>query len=143
MASVLRFSHLNRALGTKEENMKYLKLVLYSVLAITYSNFVWANSCDAVDDKVLDAMAKTLDVRVDEIAIDKTFYAQNFDTDVLDLITVVVDMEEAIGVELKDEDVVDPVVYFDEEEFEPKIKDKVTVREFQEIVHKACVNSLR
>ncbi|EOS8314006.1 phosphopantetheine-binding protein, partial [Vibrio vulnificus] len=126
----------------KEENMKYLKLVLYSVLAITYSSFVWANSCDAVDDKVLDAMAKTLDVRVDEIAIDKTFYAQNFETDVLDLITVVVNMEEAIGVELKDEDVVDPVVYFDEEEFEPKIKDKVTVREFQETVHKACVNSL-
>ncbi|NOI75333.1 acyl carrier protein [Vibrio coralliilyticus] len=123
--------------------MKYLKLVLYSVLTITYSNFVSANGCDAVDDKVLDAMAKTLDVRVDEIAIDKTFYAQNFDTDVLDLITVVVDMEEAIGVELKDEDVVDPVVYFDEEEFEPKIKNKVTVREFQEIVHKACANSLR
>ncbi|EOB6680599.1 phosphopantetheine-binding protein, partial [Vibrio vulnificus] len=126
----------------KEENMKYLKLLFCSVLAITYSNFVWANSCDAVGDKVLDAMAKTLNVRVDEIAIDKTFYDQNFDTDVLDLITVVVDMEEAIGVELKDEDVVDPVVYFNEEEFEPKIKDKVTVREFQETVKKACVNSL-
>lgn len=123
--------------------MKYLKLVLYSVLAIMYSNFVWAKSCDELDDKVLDALAKAIDVRVNEIAVDKTFYAQNFDTDVLDLISAVVDMEEAIGVELKDEDVVDPVVYFDEEEFEPKIKDQVTVREFQETVHKACVNSLR
>ncbi|SDI06147.1 Phosphopantetheine attachment site [Vibrio xiamenensis] len=122
--------------------MKYLKLVFCSVWVITYSNFVWASSCDAVDDKVLDAMAKTLNVDMDEIGIDKTFYDQNFNTDVLDLITVVVDMEEAIGVELKDEDVVDPLVYFDEEEFEPKIKDKVTVREFQEAVHKACVNSL-
>lgn len=120
--------------------MKYLKLVFCSVLAITYSNFVWANSCDAIDDKVLDAMAKTLDVRVDEIAIDKTFYDQHFDTDVLDLITVAVDIEEAIGVELKD--VVDPLVYFDEEELEPKIKDKVTVLEFQKTVHKACANSL-
>ncbi|EPZ9281287.1 TPA: acyl carrier protein [Vibrio parahaemolyticus] len=122
--------------------MEYLKLVFCSVLAITYSNFVWASSCDAVDDKVLDAMVKTLNVHMDEIAIDKTFYDQSFDTDVLDLITVVVDMEEAIGAELKDEDVVDPIVYFDEEEFELKIKDKVTVREFQETVHKACVNSL-
>ncbi|MEZ8472178.1 hypothetical protein AB6D20_011275 [Vibrio splendidus] len=43
---------------------------------------------------------------------------------------------------LKDEDVVDPIVYFDEEEFEPKIKGKVTVREFQEIVQTACANSL-
>ncbi len=128
--------------------MKDLKLVFCSVLAITYSNFVWANGCDAVDDKVLgavddkvlDAMVKTLDVRVDEIAIDKTFYDQNFDTDVLDLITVVADIEEAIGVELKD--VVDPLVYFDEEELEPKIKDKVTVLEFQKTAHKACVNSL-
>ncbi|WP_260260195.1 phosphopantetheine-binding protein [Vibrio intestinalis] len=120
--------------------MKYLKCVFCSVLAITYSNLVWSNRCDAVGDKVLDAMAKTLDVRVDEIAIDKTFYEQNFETDVLDLITIVVDMEEAIGVELRDEDVVDPVV--SEEQFELKIKDKVTVREYQEIVHKACVNSL-
>ncbi|HCE1777753.1 TPA: acyl carrier protein [Vibrio parahaemolyticus] len=95
--------------------MEYLKLVFCSVLAITYSNFVWASSCDAVDDKVLDAMVKTLNVHMDEIAI---------------------------GVELKDEDVVDPIVYFDEEEFELKIKDKVTVREFQETVHKACVKSL-
>ncbi|MCG7792761.1 hypothetical protein MIS24_24030, partial [Vibrio parahaemolyticus] len=138
----LRASPLNWALGIKEENMEYLKLVFCSVLAITYSNFVWAGSCDAVDDKVLDAMVKTLNVHMDEIAIDKTFYDQSFDTDVLDLITVVVDMEEAIGVELKDEDVVDPIVYFDKEEFELKIKDKVTVREFQETVHKACVNSL-
>ncbi|MEZ9264882.1 phosphopantetheine-binding protein [Vibrio splendidus] len=138
----MRYQQLSKALGIKEENMKYLKLVFCSVLAITYSNFVWASSCDAVDDKLLDVMAKTLNVHMDEIAIDKTFYDQNFDTDVLDLITVVVDMEEAIGVELKDEDVVDPIVYFDEEEFEPKIKDKVTVREFQETVHKACVNSL-
>ncbi|MDA0148431.1 acyl carrier protein [Vibrio sp. LaRot3] len=122
--------------------MKYLKLVFCSVLAITYSNLVWANNCDAVDEKVLDTMAKTLDVRLGEIAIDKTFYEQNFETDVLDLITIVVDMEEAIGVELKDEDVVDPVVYFDKEEFEPKIKDTVTVREFQETVYKACVSSL-
>ncbi|MFA0016622.1 acyl carrier protein [Vibrio lentus] len=122
--------------------MSYLKLVFCSVLTITYSNFVWASSCDEIDDKVLDAMTKTLNVHMDEIAIDKTFYDQNFDTDVLDLISVVVDMEEAIGVELKDEDVVDPIVYFDEEELEPKIKDRVTVREFQETVHKACVNSL-
>lgn len=122
--------------------MKYLKLVFCSVLAVTYSNLVWANNCDAVDEKVLDTMAKTLDVRVGEIAIDKTFYEQNFETDVLDLITIVVDLEEAIGVELKDEDVVDPVVYFDKEEFEPKIKDKVTVRGFQETVYNACVNSL-
>ncbi|MEZ8501951.1 acyl carrier protein [Vibrio splendidus] len=122
--------------------MKHPKLVFCSVLAITYSNFVWANGCDAIDDKVLNAMAKAFDVRVDEIAIDGTFYDQNFDTDVLDLITVVVDMEAAIGVDLKDEDVVDPIVYFDEEEFEPKIKGKVTVREFQEIVQTACANSL-
>ena len=70
--------------------MKYPKLVFCSVLAITYSNFVWANGCDAVDDKVLNAMAKAVDVRVDEIAIDGTFYDQNFDTDVLDLITIII-----------------------------------------------------
>ena len=67
--------------------MKHPKLVFCSVLAITYSNFVWANGCDAIDDKVLNAMAKAFDVRVDEIAIDGTFYGQNFDIDVLDLIT--------------------------------------------------------
>ncbi len=48
-----------------------------------------------------------------KIAIDKTFYDQNLILDVLDLITVVVDSaEEAIGVELKDEDEADPIVYF-------------------------------
>lgn len=122
--------------------MKFLKSVFCSVLAITYPSFVWASSCDAVGDKVLDAMAKTHNVHIDEIAIDKTFYDQNFETDVLDLITIVVDMEDVIGVELTDEDVVDPIVYFDEKEYEPKIKDEVTVLEFLKTVYKACVNSL-
>ncbi|MCE2573236.1 phosphopantetheine-binding protein [Motilimonas eburnea] len=122
--------------------MKYLKLVFCLVLAVTYSNLGWASSCEAVEDKVLEAMAKALDVNVAEIAIDKSFYEQSFDTDVLDLITVVVEMEKSIGVELKDEDVVDPMVYFDKEELVPRIKDKVIVREFQETIYQACVNSL-
>ncbi|WP_430732382.1 acyl carrier protein [Vibrio vulnificus] len=137
-----RYSPLNAALGINEENMKYLKLIFCSMLAITYSNIVWAANCNEVNAKVLEAMAETFDVHADDIDLDKTFYDQGFDTDVYGIILVVVDVEEAIEVELKDEDVVDPMVYFDEEEYEPKINGKVTVREFQETVRKACVNSL-
>jgi acyl carrier protein len=121
--------------------MKYLKLSFFSMLAIIYSNVVWAAHCDEVNTKVLEAMAKTFNVHANDIELDKTFYEQGFDADVYGIIIVVVDVEEALEVELKDEDVVDPMVYFDEEEGEPKIKSKVTVREFLRNVRKACVNS--
>ncbi|MCG6459045.1 acyl carrier protein [Vibrio parahaemolyticus] len=122
--------------------MKYLKLIFCSMLAISYSNIVLAANCNVANAKVLAAMAKVFDVHADDIDLDKTFYGQKFEADVYGIMLVLVDVEEAIEVELKDEDVVDPMVYFDEEEYEPKIKGKVTVREFQETVHKACVNSL-
>ncbi|AGH82456.1 hypothetical protein PCNPT3_12600 [Psychromonas sp. CNPT3] len=122
--------------------MKYLKLVFCLALSMTYSNVVMADNCESVKIKVLDALAKTVDVSVDEVAIDKTFYDQSFSVDVLDIINVVVDVQEALNVELKDEDVVDPMVYFDDVEFEPRLKSKVTVKEFQYVVYKACVKSL-
>ncbi|HAS6444265.1 TPA: acyl carrier protein [Vibrio parahaemolyticus] len=122
--------------------MKYLKLIFCSMLAISYSNIVLAANCNVANAKVLAAMAKVFDVHADDIDLDKTFYGQKFEADVYGIMLVLVDVEEAIEVELKDEDVVDSMVYFDEEEYEPKIKGKVTVREFQETVHKACVNSL-
>lgn len=112
------------------------------MFAITYSNIVWAINCDGVNAKVMESMAKTFDVPASDIDLDKTFYDQGFDADVYGIIIVVVDVSEALGVELKDDDVVDPIVYFDEEAFEPKIKAKVTVREFQESVRKACNNFL-
>lgn len=133
---------LKARLGLNEENMKYLKLIVSSMLAISYSNIVLAANCDAVNAKVLEAMAKVFDVHSDDIELDKTFYDQNFEADVYGIILVVVDVEAAIDVELKDEDVVDPLVYFDEEEDEPKIKGEVTVREFQKTVRKACVDSI-
>jgi len=122
--------------------MKYLKLVFCSVLAMTYSNVVMADNCETAKVKVLDALAKTVDVSADEVAIDKTFYDQSFSADVLDIINVVVDVQEVLKVELKDEDVVDPMVYFDDVELEPRLKSKVTVKEFQDVVYKACVKSL-
>ena len=90
--------------------MEYLKLVFCSVLAMTYSNVVMADNCETVKVKVLDALAKSVDVSADEVAIDKTFYDQSFSVDLLDIINVVVDVEEALNIELKDEDVVDPIV---------------------------------
>ena len=80
------------------------------MLAITYSNIVWAANCNEVNAKVLEAMAKTFDVHADDIDLDKTFYDQGFDTDVYGIILVVVDVEEAIEVELKDEDVVEIIL---------------------------------
>ena len=62
--------------------MKYLKLIACSMLAISYSNIVLAANCDAVNAKVLEAMAKVFDVHSDDIELDKTFYDQNFEADV-------------------------------------------------------------
>lgn len=123
--------------------MKYLKLVFCSVLAMTYSNVVMADNCETVKVKVLDALAKSVDVSADEVAIDKTFYDQSFSVDLLDIINVVVDVEEALTIELKDEDVVDPIVYFDDVEIGFRLKSKVTVKEFQDVIYKACIKSLR
>ena len=122
--------------------MKYLQLIVCLLLPVSYSNRVLATQCDAANAKVLEAMTQVFDVHADDIDLDKSFYAQNFEADVYGIVLVVVDVEEAIEVELKDEDVVDPLVYFDEEEYQPKIKDNVTVREFQETVRKACVNAV-
>ncbi|NQY20037.1 MAG: acyl carrier protein [Campylobacteraceae bacterium] len=122
--------------------MEYLKLVFCSVLAMTYSNVVMADNCETVKVKVLDALAKSVDVSADEVAIDKTFYDQSFSVDLLDIINVVVDVEESLNIELKDEDVVDPMVYFDDVEIGPRLKSKVTVKEFQDVIYKACIKSL-
>ncbi|WP_070972013.1 hypothetical protein [Vibrio sonorensis] len=118
--------------------MGSLKLALSSVVVVLYSNLALATDCQSASAQVLEYLAKTSNVTVDAIAVDKTFYQQEFSVDVLSIFNVVVELEEAHAIKLRDEDVVDPIVYFDEEELEPKLRSDATVKDFQALVYKAC-----
>ncbi len=122
--------------------MKYTKLALCSVLAMACSNLAYAENCDIAKYKTLSLLAKQHSVGIHEISVDKTFDKQSFSADVADIIDVIIGIEDTLQINFDDEDVMEPTVYFDEEEYVPKLKQELTIGQFQDIIYKACVKEL-
>lgn len=115
--------------------MNHNSLLFIAILTLTLSNLATASSCDTVKSAVLAETALVLDLDKGDIAVDVPLIEQDFESDGLYVVEVLINLEEKLNFKIDDSPIAEQIVYFEEESFTPKL----TVKDLQELVYNSCI----